>query len=313
VTEPASKPDPELVGQWVAIAAMLASAQELHARGGGGWPPLAVIAADTACEAVLAMAAAKAPKPAGPEARWPELFSAAVVAFRDVLGHPMRDGLMRRLKTLHEQRNAAVHDGTDPGPRAIDAALETAAELRNLAVDGLELLEAFRDGGPSAVVARVIDIDPVSRPLREAEEHLGRDELEPAADRCAVALHEALERVKPGLETYRTPTSTRAPDRADQVFGILRDQARLHQAWILAFGLGLRPIELARLQRLLGEPDDEGVYRAKGVTLDRAGVQWAVRTTTDVIFRLWLSESLAPRPWPWLEDDDDDEEGDEQD
>jgi hypothetical protein len=303
--------DPELLGQWLAISAMLASAQETHARGGGGWPPLAVVAADTACEALLSMVAARGIKPPNSEAKWPELYSAAVATFRGPLKRPMSESLMRRLKTLHSLRNAAVHDGTDPGRRAVETALSTAADLRSHAVAGLELLEVFRTAGPIALVGHLVGVEPIASALIAAEAHLANDELIQAADEAAIALEAAIERVKPGLRSYRGLPYARQHERVDALDNIVREQTRLHEAWILAIGLGLRPIELRRLERLLGDPQQSitesrpsNVLRREGVVLTRPLVEWAVRLLADVVFRLWLSESLSPAPWPYLDKDD---------
>jgi hypothetical protein len=309
---PEAAPDLELIGQWIAIAAMLASAEELRARGGGGWPALAIVAADTANEAILGTVAGNAPKPPAPSALWPDIYNAAVRAFRDHYKHPMTESLMRRVRQIHRHRNGAVHDGIDPGPRVLDSALATAAELRSLAVDALELLEAFRTSGPSRAVAGVVKIAPIGDPLAEAEDLLNQDALEAAADKCAIALEAALERAKPNIRSYKGLTARRDDDRVDSMFAIFAEQRQLHEAWILALGLGLRPIELRRLQRVLGQPmrsirevgEVSEVMRDKSVKLTRPTVQWAVRTTTDVVFRLWQSESLAPRPWPFLDDED---------
>lgn len=60
--------DPDLLGRWVAIASLLASAQELDARGGGAWRPLALVAADNATESILGTIATSLGEPPGRDA-----------------------------------------------------------------------------------------------------------------------------------------------------------------------------------------------------------------------------------------------------
>jgi hypothetical protein len=312
VTDPRTDPrtlDPDLLGRWVAIASLLASAQELDERGGGAWRPLALVAADNAVESILGTIASSLGEPPGRDATFEQTLQLAEAALAGG-ANAIDQSLRTRILTTHRHRNAAVHHGAEPAGRAVARAIETALELRQRAIDSLTLLEAFRDSGPASAVGRLVGLEPIATPLTKAERFLVEGELLSAADQCAIALHEAIERVKPGLRTYELLSRGRMRDRVDELDEMVREQNRLHEAWILAIGLGIRPVELSRLRRVLGEPiylingggEPDSVDRSE-IELTEALVSWALRTTTDVIFRLWQSESLSPNPWPYLEVD----------
>jgi hypothetical protein len=297
-------PDPEILGRWIAIAALMASAVDLQARGGGPWPALALVAADTANEAILGTIAASGANPPDRDALFDQVYSAAVAEL-GARGHPMPGSLKARVQNMHRQRNGAVHLNIEPTTRAIETAIRTTIELRDLVVVAVAHLEAFRASGPTRAVATIVGIESISGALTDAERLLGEGRLVEAADACAVALDGALERVRPGLRSYKhvgplNPTERNlgyALQRADET-------ANLHETWILALGLGLRPVELARLQRIVGQPDGtfkvpEPIERDPKVELTLPVVTWALRVTTDVIYRLHQGEGLSQREWPY--------------
>jgi hypothetical protein len=300
--------DQDLLARWLAISALLASAQDLQARGGGPWPPLALVAADTANEAILGTIATALGRPPDKDATFDQIYHLAVEALVPT-ARPLTQSLRTRVPEMHRQRNTAVHLSVDPGPKAIARALETADDLRSHAVDALALLEAFRSSGPVRAVASKIGLEPIASALIEAEQFLAAGRLQDAADQCSIALGTALERVRPGLRSYKHVSGLDPNKERHLWFAVQRadENARLHEAWILALGLGLRPVELARLQRVLGVPVFDGprfveVEHDEAVELTEPIVTWAVRLTTDIIFRLWQGESLAARPWPYLDE-----------
>jgi hypothetical protein len=300
--------DPDLLGRWVAIASLLASARELEGRGGGAWRPLGLVAADTAIEAILGTIATSLGEAPGRDATFEQTFQLADGALAGG-PHAIDQSLRTRIHTIHRQRNAAVHHGDEPGGQAVSRAIATALELRELAVNALTLLEAFRDAGPARAVGRIVAIEPISTSLGEAERLLGLGQLLAAADQCAIALDAALERVKPDIRSYKRVPIDTPRDVVKAIAGV-SEQTVLHEAWILALGIGIRPVELERLQRVVGEPiftapngPPTEVIHSERVTLTEALVTWALRTTTDVVFRLWQGEALASRPWPYDDED----------
>jgi hypothetical protein len=192
--------------------------------------------------------------------------------------------------------------------RVVDNALDTARQLRSLAIDALEMLEGFRTAGPVRAVAELVAIDEISTPLAEAERALGDGDIERAANQASLALDAALSRVTPALRSWRHSESRfrfrihdiRRESGRDlgEMLESLEDRANRLEAWALAIGLGLRPAELARLQRLLGRPlrtlgpQTPDIMRREDVELTANAVEWAVLLTADVIYRLWQDESM---------------------
>lgn len=91
----------------------------------------------------------------------------------------------------------------------------------------------------------------------------------------------------------------------EAAFQNAEDRSDRLEAWILATGLGLRPAELARLQRVLGTPtytlggpQPHAIDRYRDVELTQPVVEAALLLTADVIFRLWQNDSMRlGEPW----------------
>jgi hypothetical protein len=260
------------------------------------------------------MVAASGSEPPRDQARFDELYKLALAVFTE-RGHPMPAALQERVLRIHRLRNLAVHLGAEPASRMVQSALRTAGELRALAIDTLEALEAFRESGPVQAVATLVSVESISVPLAEAERLLGEDKVSEAADQASIALYATLERVSPRLRSthYRRPSSLmmgRETSRevTDAVIG-LNDRANRLESWILASALGLRPRELRHLQQMLGEPvytmggpQPRRIDRDEGIELSRTTVESALLTTADVVYRLWQDDSLILSDEPWRED-----------
>lgn len=309
--------DPELFTRWLTIAHLLTSAEELQARGGWAWPSLAIVAADAATEAMLGLVANASANPPSDRAKFEDILSVAVDELR-LHGGDISTSLRTRTLASHRARNAAIHEGTSPGANTVNAAIKAAIELRDLIAGTLDPLAPFGGAGPVRAIATIVDFQPISVPLAEAERLLTEGSFTQAADHAAIALDAALARVKPPLRgrpsrmvptgsfrgKFSSPTgvSTGWPSplgaaerQLDTILGNLRDQLTHHEAWILAGGLGMRPAELAELQRVLGTPWRGGtvtVQRDEKVTLTREVVESALLRTADLVYRLWQGGSL---------------------
>lgn len=305
------RPDADLVARWIAMAALLASAEEQRARGGNAWPALALIAADTANETMLVTIAVEGGKPPPADVRWADLFSTACDVLAKPFGHPMPPLLRERLPEIHRQRNNAVHLAGQPTSAQVDIALRTATALRSHTVDALKLLEAFRTAGPIRAAAELIAVEPITSSLIEAEAYLAAEELLEAANACAVALEAAEERLKPEFHSNAgVPIQFTQKDRGLMyMVQIFNQQRVMHEDWILALAMGLRPVELYRLRRIVGVPyrldgnDPLSFERDEDVALTRPAVAWAVQTTADVTYRLWQAGSLGTGDWPYEDPD----------
>ena len=293
--------DPDLLARWIGVAQLLASAGEMQTRGGGAWPGLALVTADTANEAILGMIAASGPRPPTERDHFDQVYSLAFAVLRDS-GHPMPASLSNRVLQVHRLRNLAVHLGAAPPTRMVETALRTATELRGLAIDALDVLEAFRDSGPVRAVAEIVALEAVSIPLAEAERLLSSGDLEGAANQASIALDGALSRVTPALRSWRSSRIRTGRDWArdlKEAVEALTDRSNRMEAWIVAAGVGLTPGELDRLQRLvgspvytLGGPQPHSINRDPKVELTAGAVEWAVLSTADVIYRLWQNDSM---------------------
>ena len=118
---------------------------------------------------------------------------------------------------------------------------------------------------------------------------------------------------KPVREQDRVENATVArgrdlPRELEETLKSHDDRADRLEAWILAIGLGLRPAELVRLQRLLGRPtytlsrDPPKVHRREDARLTPEDVEWALLTTADVTYRLWQGDAMKLGE-PWSEED----------
>jgi len=319
MTDSPAAPDPDLLARWIAVASLLASATEMQGRRGGAWPGLALITADTADEAVLGLIAAAGDDPPAERAGFSEIYKLAL-AVLDARERPMPESMRGRVLRVHRARNMAVHLAVEPAETLVATAIRTAVELRELAIEALDVLAAFRESGPVRAVAELVGIPAVSGPLGEAERLLAEGKPSEAADQAAAALHAALSRVTPGLRDWghRRPmlrntfpgqgmsSDYRNAERAlEEAFVAADKRSDRLEAWILAFGLGLRPSELARLQRVVGTPiytmggpQPAAVNRHPDVELTPEAVTSAVLLTADVIYRLWQNDSMrAGEPW----------------
>lgn len=311
-------PDPDLLSRWIAIAHLVTGAEELQSRESGAWPSLSLISADTANEALLGLIAGAGKTPPGERDPFERLFELA----RDFLneqGQAMPQSLVTRVMQVHRGRNLAVHTGVGPALQLVQSAVRTAHDLRALAVDGLQLLEAFRDSGPVRAVAEQVDLQPVSGPLREADRSLREAKFTEAADWGAVVLDAVLARVDPRLRDWgHHPPQFRGSfpgrggfgsefERAERAlqdeFKAVHEREDRLEAWVLALGLGLRPVDLARLQHTLGRPwrrdaQSASVTRSADADLSPQRVEAAILLTTDLVYRLWQSGSLGTgNPW----------------
>jgi hypothetical protein len=91
----------------------------------------------------------------------------------------------------------------------------------------------------------------------------------------------------------------------DRTFAALDERDDRLEAWILAIGVGPRPSELMRLQRLLGRPlytmggpQPHAMIRDPNTELTQPAVEAALLLTADLIYRLWQSDNLRMgEPW----------------
>jgi hypothetical protein len=280
---------------------------------------MALVTADTASEAILGLLAADGAKPLAESARWEDVLAAAANATQSQGGIPA--ALAAKLRSAHRLRNMAIHHGSEPAPAAAQRAIKAARELLDLSTSRSSLLRAFGSAGPVRAVAKLVGVERLSEPLREAADALGRGDAVATIDGAAIALDRALRLVDPPLRPADTPynwslrSMLRIRDgEVNHAIGELRKginnaikaeaaKTRLLESWVIALGIGLSPRELARLTRILGQPEITGadettnrpvitVRRQDEAVLDLAGAEAALLAVADIVFRLWASDSL---------------------
>jgi|BarGraNGADG00212_1021973.scaffolds.fasta_scaffold15636_3 hypothetical protein len=295
-----SLPDPELLSRWLALTGLIASAEEMLGRRGGAWTALALVAADTASEAVLGFIATAGSTPLGDREGWDKIYDLALAALAEN-GRDLPPGLRARINRAHRLRNLALHVGAEPIPREAEAAVKTARDLMELASHGSPELEMIATAGPLEGVGRLVAMPPITDPLIAAAVALREKRYVDAADKAAIALQEALARVAPPLRPahFRWYPSSFFSQPIGESLQILSHRAGLLEAWVLALGTGLRPVELAELRQVLGQPTWGAngridVNRDPATDLSPSAVESATSKTADVIFRLWHSDSLRP-------------------
>jgi hypothetical protein len=309
--------DPDLLARWITISGLIAGASTMLERGGGAWIRMSLVAADTAIEAILGLIASEGTKPVAERAHFDDVYEAAIVALRE-RGRPMPPGRGRRLLEGHRLRNAAIHHGSEPAAGAAARHLRAAGDLRTLATEGSPTLGAFAAAGPVRAVASLVGLAGVTAVAKALAQATDETDPKARADAAAVALDIALSRLHPPLRPRIRSRFTRAgtfPRRGEPADVALRhdvtelgkDVSRrldLVEAYIIAGAVGLTAVELEGMRRVLGRPmryiagEDWQVRRDDDVVLDDAIVERAVLAVTDLIFRMWATDSLRP-PDAW--------------
>lgn len=91
-----------------------------------------------------------------------------------------------------------------------------------------------------------------------------------------------------------SPGGSQAPEIAVELDEIAQ-RAEAVEAWVLALAVGLQPSELEDVLSVLGRPaywNSVTIHRDPSVRLEAATVENALLMAADVIFRLWVTDSL---------------------
>ncbi len=302
--------DQDVLARWIGISSLIVSADEMLAREGGAWTRLALVATDAASEALLGLLAVDGPEPPAVNALFDDVYRGAIKALRAV-ERDLPAGLGGRLLDAHRLRNAALHIGSEPAGRAVARAIRATRDLRDVVIAGSPVLAPFQTSGPIQAIATYVAIDDISAPLLEADRLLREGELAKAVDQAAFAFDQALRRVEPPLRPrqgprVRPPNSTAGEliqtpfgrSRRPDEIGPVDNRLAQVESWVLALGIGLPPMKLAHLRRVLGETRYYGDHREVGrdpsIALTREVVDATILEVADVIFRLWQGGGLRP-------------------
>jgi hypothetical protein len=305
---PASEPDlaandPDLLGRWLALTGLIASADEMVARRTGAWASLGLAAADTVSESVLGLLASTGAAPLSDRETWEQVLNLAVDALR-ADSRELPRGLRQRLLRGHRLRNMALHLGTEPAPGEVARAVATAKELMEFAASGSATLQTLAGTGPLRAVGQLVGIADIADALTAADEALQAEKFTEAADKAAVALELAFRRMEPPLlpeHRSRVNFSLRVQEfqDLDKFLDSIDRHVNRVEEWMLAVATGFRPAELRELRLLLGHVifysgGNIEVRRGESVELSPSAVHRAALQVAGVIFRLWQTGSLKP-------------------
>ena len=291
--------DELIVRRWLTALGLLSNAEEMAARRTSTTSALALIAADTACEAVLAVIASWGSPPEKERASfWEYLSTASVVA--EAHGGRLERSLVSTLRSVHQVRDTVVHHGAVPADIDVDRALRAGRRLLGSMSALSPIFTAMPAGtGVGHGVASLIDAPEVADQLRLAERQLSSGSISEALDAAARALDGAITRCRPSLrEGPRFLTQSERNDRDLQAaFDHTRSRLAILERWVFSMALGLLPAEYERLLSIIGEriryvSGNDRIHRQQA-TPTAEDAHWAVGLVAQIVFHLWESRTLV--------------------
>lgn len=304
-------PDSDLLDRWLGIPGLIDAADSFAAGRTGTWAGLAVVAADAAMETALGLVATGGPRPPDGQDRYADLLGQAEAAFTEA-DTPLSARLRERMLRTHRTRNSALHVGVEPSERSVQTALGAARELLEIAAATSPLLGQISRVGPVQAVAELVEVPSIMEALLGASEALGRGDLVGAADSAAIAFNATLERLAPPLRAHASAprgqlqlVSSYGPPGTIGIYEVTRPNERradLAEAWLLALAIGLRPIEVEDLHRVLGDVirflnGQTEARRASEIMLTAALVESSLLRVTAIVLRLVANGELRlPEP-----------------
>lgn len=285
--------NPTAIRQWVSATGLALQAEDA-ARGATSVDrSTALILADTAAEAGLALISSFLAEPL-PNTDYGTYLSRARRRGR------LPESVVLELQAVHKLRNGALHQGAEVGPDDVSRATTIARNLLDAYVPRvLRQARALHHGAgiPDAVAALLVAHDPISFRLQSAAIALRRRDDAEASRHVAAALHLARMYARPRLP---------APPALD-IEGIVHfdhrpgGQAwqRSVEAWLVPIALGLTPAAYTRMLADLptvtyvpGSGDRGGRF-GFGTSAPRPGsARQALETVSILVLRLWLRDSL---------------------
>ncbi len=290
---PAPRPDAALLRRWLTAIGLLHAAEEVARRGDDASCSTALIAADSACETLLAILGAWSPKPLPREPRFEDLVTRAVDAAATA-GHPIPAALLSDLRASHARRNTVVHHGGTATPA--DAALgadcaRRALELLPVVGSGFGVLPP--GGGAAAAIASLLDAPDLADHLLAGEAAVAADDPATAADEAARAFTAIVLRLEPPMRTDRRHAGAfdlRDLGNARRAVDEIYKSVDAIEGWVLALALGMAPASYGRLRRVIGThvrymAGNDAIYR--GAPPSVAEARWALGVVAETAFRMW--------------------------
>lgn len=281
------------IRQWVTAVGFALEAENSAQRATAIDHATAMILADTATEAGLALISSYVAEPRTGQG-FGTYMSRAVSRAR-IPAH-----VAAQINAVHRLRNGALHEATEVGADDVRRAIASARLVLDIYVPRvLRSAKALGPGtGVADAVAHVVAANaPIAWRLREGSAALRRRERRACLEHASAALFLA--------RIYARPSLPRPP--------ALSDGGRLHldmnptgqswnrhvEGWLVPLALGVAPIAYARLSRDLpravfipGSKVDGGLFDFRsGGEDERAAV--SLETVSTVVLRLWQRDALA--------------------
>jgi hypothetical protein len=303
--------DPIAVRQWVAAVSIALEAEQAGQRGSDVDRLVALVLADTASEAALALIARTSDEPLDTESHGEYLKHATAVAKLDA-------DLVSEVRAIRKLRNGGIHSGADIGALDVSRALANARTLLDVYVPK-RLREARRlgpGGGIGHAVGALLPAHPIGRHLEAAQVAIPKDPRA-ALEQIAAVMWLVQEYSAPRLPTRSRSVQFNAlmphrlrRDDVRQTLGesLSTDLVRLSQRtdmvadWVVPLALGVAPRDFATMiESLPGAVRyEDGHFEFRWNDKPLPSVDDARRgldRVAHLVLRLWSSDALVvPRP-----------------
>jgi hypothetical protein len=286
--------DAALLRRWLTALGLLASAEELVRRGDDAACSTSLIAADSACEAVLGVLGTWSALSLKPEPKYHELLERAIDAAKKAAS-PLNVGLLADLRTTHATRNTVMHHGATATATQAALACQCARRLLDVLPVVSTTFGVLQPGaGIVSAIASLINAPALTAQLALGERALAAGQALETADAASRAHTALLSRLDPPIGRRHpgrlSPSDGKELGRTRRYIEDLGETVAELQGWMSAAAMGLEPVTYRRLRRTLGLHvrylgGNDSIRRAQEPTL--AESRLALVTVAEMAFRLW--------------------------
>lgn len=252
-----------------------------------------LIAADSACEAVLGILGTWSTLSLKPEPKYHELLDRAMDATTKA-GSPLDLGLLADLRTTRATRNTVMHHGATAAAAQAALACQCARRLLDILPAVSTSFGMLQPGsGIVTAIASLLTAPEVTEQLTLGENALAEGQAIEAADAAARAHTALLFRLDPTIGSRRpgrlSPFDGKELGRTRKYIEELGETVAELQGWVSASALGMAPVTYRRLRKTLGYHaqfigGNDLIRREKEPTIEEARL--ALVTVAEMAFRL---------------------------
>jgi hypothetical protein len=286
--------DAALLRRWLTALGLLASAEELVRRGDDAACSTSLIAADSACEAVLGILGTWSALSLKQEPTYNGLMGRAIDAASQA-GSSLNVGLLADLRTTRATRNTAMHHGATATAAQAALACQCARRLLDVLPAVSTRFGALQPGaGIVTAIASLINAPDLAEQFALGERALAAGEAVEAADAASRAHSALLYRLDPPMGREHpgplSPFDLRELGRGRRYIEGLGESVVELQGWVNASALGLEPVKYRKLRKTLGlhlqfAGGTDAIRREQVPTLEASRL--ALVTVAEMAFRLW--------------------------